>query len=173
MTRNPLHRLSFRGLARACASHPRVTIGVWVIVIIVSGLIASTRLSAVLTTQIGFTSNPESARADKLLQDRLSGPRKANDVIIIASDKLTVDDASFQQTVTGLYGRVIALGPDIVASGVNYYQVRADSLVSKDRHTTIIPITMAGTLDDASRHIAEVRKVVSEANGGNFEGGGT
>ncbi|HLC23683.1 MAG TPA: MMPL family transporter [Dehalococcoidia bacterium] len=167
MTGNPLHRLSFRGLARVCASHPRTTIGIWAVALVVFVLIASTTLSSVLTTQISFTNNPESARADKLLQDRLSGPRKANEVIIVASSTLTVDDDAFQQAVTDLYGKVMALGTDIVASGVNYYQVRANSLVSADRRTTIIPVTMAGTLDDASTHITAVRNVVSEANGGN------
>lgn len=157
--------ISFRGLARACATHPKTTIGAWAVALVVLGLIASTSLAGVLTTQIGFTNNPESARASTLLQDRLSGPQKANDVIIVTSSTLTVDDASFKQAVTDLYGKVMALGTDVIASGVTYYQVGADSLVSRDRHTTIIPITMAGTLDDASKHISEVRNIVKEANG--------
>ena len=36
--------------------------------------------------------------------------RSANEVVIVRSDTLTVDDEAFQQTVEGLFGAITGLG---------------------------------------------------------------
>ena len=59
---------------------------------------------------------------------------------------------------------VVALGSEITASSVSYYLIGDESLVSEDRQTTIIPISMAGTFDEATTNIEKVREVVHEAN---------
>lgn len=59
---------------------------------------------------------------------------------------------------------VVALDSEITASSVSYYLIGDESLVSEDRQTTIIPISMAGTFDEATTNIEKVREVVHEAN---------
>ena len=59
------------------------------------------------------------------------------------------------------YGKVTALGPDVIAGGPNFYQTGDASLVSKDRHVTIMPFAMAGTSEDASDNIDKVLNIVA------------
>ena len=120
-----------------------------------------------LTTEFAYINNPESKRADKLLEERLrSGePRHANEVVVVQSDTLTVDDPAFQQRVEAVYAEIVGLGPEIIKSAVNYYQAPAPNFVSEDRRTTIIPVVMEGDFDDATTNVEEVLHVVTEANG--------
>jgi hypothetical protein len=74
-----VRNLMFQVLARSCATRPWLTIVIWVLVPAVFGLIAPTTLSSVLTTEINFTNHPESARASKSFEDRLTDPEKHRD----------------------------------------------------------------------------------------------
>ena len=122
-------------------------------------------LGDALTDEIEFTSNPESKQAETLLEERLRGPHKANEIVIVRSDNLTVDDPAFQEFVEGLYSSIVALGSDVIEGGMHYYHFGYEPLVSADRRTTILPFIMAGTLDDASDNIGEVREVIDETDG--------
>ena len=96
------------------------------------------------------------------MEDKLTGPKGTNELVIVQSQELTVDDPEFQQIVNSIHSDISALGPKIVRQEtlLNYFQTPAEFLVSQDRHTTIIPFTMAGDIDDASDHIDEVTAVV-------------
>ena len=120
-------------------------------------------LGDALTTEEEFTNAPESKRAEDLLSDRLRGERLDSEVIIVSSPTRTVGDPAFQTFVEDMYAEVVALGPDVVKEAASYYQTRDGSMVSRDEHTTIIPVTMAETPGDA--RIDEVLDVVKAANG--------
>src|SRR3990170_5447173 len=122
-------------------------------------------LGDALTSEEGFTNNPESQRADTLLEERLRGPERFNEIIIARSESMTVDDPAFRELVEGLYRDVKALGNDVVGEGTNYYQTGDESLVSTDRHTTILPFILAGTVDDILDNVKQVRDVVHLTNG--------
>ena len=121
-------------------------------------------LGDALTDEIEFTGNPESRQAETLLEERLRGPHKANEIVIVRSDSLTVDDPAFQEFVEDLYSSIVALGSDVIEGGMHYYHFGYEPLVSADRRTTILPFIMAGTLDDASDNIGEVREVIGETD---------
>ncbi|MDO8612927.1 MAG: MMPL family transporter, partial [Dehalococcoidia bacterium] len=123
-------------------------------------------LSDALTNEVGFTNNPESKRGEILLEDRLRGPEKVNEIVIVRSADRTVDDPAFRAFVEGLYADVAALGPDVIAQGASYYHTGDESLVSADRRTTILPFVMAGDETQADENIDDVLKVVREADGG-------
>ncbi len=72
--------LSSEALARSSATHPWRTIAVWVVLIVAAMAMNATFLADSLTTEFHFTNNPDSERADKLLEDRLRGPRNAAEV---------------------------------------------------------------------------------------------
>ncbi|MDA1348591.1 MAG: MMPL family transporter [Chloroflexi bacterium] len=131
--------------------------------------ISATLLSDALTSEFKILNNADSVQADNLLEDRLDRARSANEVVIVRSDTLTVDDEAFQQTVEGLFSAITGLGEEIVAGGVTYYISGNEELVSEDRRTTIIPFTMTGSLGDAGRHIEEVRTIVDKAFPAGFE----
>ena len=161
-----LQALSPEALARRSARRPLVTVALRIITFVVALALISTLLSDALTTQFIFVNTPEAQRGVDLIEDLRGVPLSTNEVVIVQSDTLTVDDPAFEQVVTGLYGDLVALVPDIIREGTltNYYQAGVPSLVSEDRTTTIIPLTMAGDFDDATDNIEKVIEVVDKAS---------
>ena len=148
-------RLSPQRVARWSAGHRFTMIGIWVVLFLVGGLLTSKFLSGALTTQADFTNNPDSKQAQQLLEQRLSGPRRSNEVVIVRSDSKTVTDPQFKAYVQRLKGDLDALKPAVVQQATDPYQA-GDRFVSDDRHATLIPVTMAGSLDDADKNIDRV-----------------
>lgn len=157
--------LSTEALAGASARRPWAVIGLWMLVLAGSIVVAVTLLGSALTTEVEFTNNPESQRGEELLEARLRGPEQANEIVVVRSPTLTVDDPSFRGHVESLYGDVLALGDEIIDRGVNYYLTGDETLVSADRNTTIMPFAMAGTTVDADRNIGKVLSIIEEADG--------
>ena len=160
--------LSTESLARVCARRPWRVVAVWAVVLVAALLMITTLLEGALTTEFGFSNEPDSDRADRLLAERLRGPEKLSEIVIVqAVDKgeLTVDDAAFQERVESLYAAILALGKDRIEGGVNYYQFRDESLVSADRSTTIMPFAMTGKLDDITKKDASGRSLIERLLG--------
>ena len=141
---NPTTAIS--NLAKASARRPWVTIGVWLGALAIAGVLIATLLSGVLVNEITITNNPESTQADNLIKERLSATagqtKTLDETVIVSSSTLTVDDPQFKASVQKLFSDFLALGGGAVVSGVNYYQVGAPSMVSTDRHSTLISLTM-------------------------------
>src|SRR6266540_3241747 len=148
-------RLSPQSVARWSARHRFTVIGIWVGLFLVGGLLTSSYLSGALTTQAEFTDNPDSKQAQTLLEQRLTGPRRSNEVVIVRSDSKTVTDPGFKAYVARLTGDLDALKPGVVQATEDPYRA-GGRFVSDDRHATLIPVTMAGSLDDANDNIDQV-----------------
>jgi RND superfamily putative drug exporter len=161
--------LSPRSLALMSATHPWRTLGVWAAALVVAFASISLFLNSALTTRQSFTNRPESKVGTDLLEQRLRGPEKDNEVIVVTSTDLTVDSQAFRSQVEDISSRVSALGPEIVTGETDFYQSGDASLVSADRHTTIIPVTMSGSLDDANDNVAKVLDIVEGSNNGSFQ----
>ena len=162
--------LSTESIARASSRRPWITIGVWVVVFLISVFLRATVFDDVITTEFAITNDPESNVGKELIEEKLTGPKGTNEVVIIQSliaSELTVDDPEFQQIVNAIHADVAALGPEIIRPEtlLNYFQTPAEFLVSQDRRTMIMPFTMAGDIDDASDHIEEVADVVDRHKG--------
>ena len=123
-------------------------------------------MDGTMTTEFSFFGNPESKRADSLLEERLGRTADVNEVIIVRSSTVDVGDASYRAFVEELHTDVAALGTSFVASVVSYYETGDESMVSEDRRTTIMPILMAGEFKDAESNVKSVLDIVDEANGG-------
>ena len=154
--------LSTESIARASSRKPWVTIGIWVLVFIIAAMLRASLFEDAITTEFAITNNPESEVANQLIENRLTGPRGTNEVVIVQSPESVVDDQEFREIVDSIHAGLAALGPEIIRQGtlLNYFQVQAGFLVSQDRRTLLIPFTMAGTVDDASEHIGDVAGVV-------------
>jgi RND superfamily putative drug exporter len=157
--------LTTEALARRCARRPWTTIAIWVVAFVVAGFLVASFLKDGETTDFVFVNNPEAQRGLDLLEDRLRGPTGTNEVVVVQSGASTVDEPAFQRVVSSLTDAIAALGPEYVRleTLANYYGTGAEFLVSQDRHTTIIPFTMAGDFDDASEHIKRVVEAVGAA----------
>ena len=155
--------LSTESLARASSRRPWVTVALWIVLLVVATVLTGTVLQDSLTTEFAFTNDPDSQKALNLLEDRLRGPKKITETVIVQSETMTVDDQGFRDKVEELHRDILALGTDIVEGGVHYYQTGAETLVSEDRTTTLMPFTMAGDLVEATDNVEGPFDIVQEA----------
>jgi RND superfamily putative drug exporter len=137
-------------LARACARRPWVTVGIWAGAIAVAIFLISTFLGEALVTDVEPTNNPESSEALDLMNERLgvSEYEDLDEMIIVRSSTLTVDDVAFRSRVEQIYADLMALGQDVVLGGATYYMTQDPSMVSPDRHSTLIAFNMPMDADE-------------------------
>ena len=159
--------LSTESIARASSRRPWTIIGIWVVLFVIAIFLRASLFTDVITTEFAITNDPESSVGKKLIEEKLTGPKGTNELVIVQSQESTVDDSEFQQIVNSIHADVSALGPNIIRPQtlLNYFQTPAEFLVSQDRHTLIMPFTMAGDVDAASEHIEEVVDVVDGHKG--------
>ncbi len=131
-------------LARTCARRPWVTVGIWVVAIAAAAFLMNTLLGDALVTEVEPTNNPESSEALDLMNERLGIDEyeDLDEIIIVRSSTLTVDDAEYRSHVERLYTDLMSLGEEVVLGGVTYYMTQDPSMVSADRHSMMIPFTM-------------------------------
>ncbi len=158
-------------LARISARRPILTILLWVAAAIVGVALSGQYLDSATTTEFRMGGSVESERAEKLLEDRLRGPKPITEFVIVQSETLTADDQVFQARVMSLTAEISGLGPDVVSQTANYYllapilPLEAAVLVSQDRRTTLIPVNMTGDLEQAEENAHLLLDLVEEANG--------
>jgi RND superfamily putative drug exporter len=156
-------------LARTSALHPWRTIGVWAVLIVLAVLAVGSMLGSGLTSEMKFrAAKPDSLVGQELLEQRLTGPRQITDFIIVRSGAMTVDDPAFKAYVTDLAHDIRALGPSIVKDVSTYYQTSDPTAVSKDKHATLIPVVMAGNVDDALENVDKLHETAVAAEGQGF-----
>lgn len=151
-------------LAEKSARRPLATIIVWLLVAGVAIFAISQLLGDALTSEMKFTRAPESQQGLELLQDRLTGPEKFTEIVVVSSADLTVDDPAYRQQVQQLSSDVSALGPEQVESSVNYYQTHDESMVSADRHSTIMSVVLRGPSDVAEKNVANLIDLTHSAS---------
>ncbi|HEY7031986.1 MAG TPA: MMPL family transporter [Thermomicrobiales bacterium] len=143
--------ISTNGLAEACSRHPWRVLALWLLVIAL-GVILASGLDGNLANGDDFTNNPDSQRADHLIDQRM-GDDPATETVVVHSATLTVDDAAFRSVVEQTTTDLAAM-TEVVASADNYYRAQASGnpdavhLVSADKHSSIIPVVLA-TADDS------------------------
>jgi len=137
-------------LAMWSARRRWIVLGVWVVLFLVGGFL-SAGISDVVNNDQRQTNNPESQQASNLLEDRgLRDPQPIEELVIVQFETATVDDAAFESTVTEVLGEIRALGSDVVKSATSFFETGAPSLVSEDGRTTLIPVTLVGTIADST-----------------------
>ncbi len=133
---------STEALARACAGHPKRTLAAWLVALLVSFVAIALLLGDALTSEGDITSNPESKRAEALIHESFPPAPAASEIVVVRSDRYTVDDPEFESMVASLGERAAALG--IVAEAQSFYDSGDQFLVSDDRHATMVPLTTRG-----------------------------
>jgi putative drug exporter of the RND superfamily len=152
-------------LARRSARRPWRTIAVWSAVVVLAVLLTATLLGGALTGSMDFTNEPESVRAENLIKERLHPEEESTALVVVRSETSTVDDPQFAQRVDDIAAAAAGLGSGVVQGVVTYTKVPDPSLISTDRQATVIPVIFAGTDDEASKHIEELREVVKSSGG--------
>lgn len=149
---------SIARLARASGTHPWRVVGFWIILTILS-LVVVTNPGMDLTSEFTFRTEPESMKGFHLLEERMGLDSPYTETVVITSETLTVDDPAFQETVAAVT-QSLRDTPELVntdpAMLFNYYELQgigmtepAERMVSADRHTTLIPVTLLGDIDES------------------------
>ncbi len=77
-----------------------------------------------------------------------------------------MDTPEFRAKAEAVHADIASLGADIVTPLPNYYQTNDPTLVSsKDRMTTIMPLVMTGSFEEAVENVPDVLNAVEEADG--------
>jgi uncharacterized membrane protein YdfJ with MMPL/SSD domain len=139
-------KLNPETLARASSRHPWRTVGLWVLALAIFGTLNSMYFADALTNGIDFTNEPESKRAATLVEDRLRGPERFTELVIVTSETLTVEDAEFQSYVGTLQEEISALQPRTIRSVGSY--LTEDGPVSDDQHSALLPVVLRSTDED-------------------------
>ena len=159
-----LSRISPESLARVSGTRPLIVVFIWLVLAVLAVLIAGALLGSATTTELRLIGNVDSERAKGLLKERL-GSRPITEIVVIQSDSLTVDDPGFRENAESIFASLVGLGPETVMAGSNYYLTGDESLVSADRATTIMPMVMAGELDEAIDSIEEFVHITEAEDG--------
>ena len=149
-------KFSTASAARVCSRHAGRTLTVWGLVL--AGSIAALAFALTgFTTEATATNNPESEQADHRLRAAFPpDPQRAvSDLMVVRSARLTVDDEGFHSFVGELVRSARETGG--LRGAATYFDTADRSLVSADRHATLIliNITSDGAAGDV---IAAVRR---------------
>jgi hypothetical protein len=95
--------LSTEGMARACARRPWITLGAWVLALILAvGMIVAL---LELTSEGELTSNPESEQGYDLIDQHFPpspDDEYVNELVLVRSDSMTARDTAFRAKVERL-----------------------------------------------------------------------
>src|SRR3989304_698977 len=110
-------------LAAVCSRHPWRTIAAWSSVLLAALALVAVFLGDALTTEADLTGEPESKRAEALLQERLRGglEEPIREIVIVRSAALTVDEPAFEEFVARLGRGVAAPRRGVLAGGTGAY----------------------------------------------------
>jgi uncharacterized membrane protein YdfJ with MMPL/SSD domain len=127
-------------LVLASARHPWRTIGAWVAAFVIAIVAIGALLGGALSSEGKPTNNPQSQRAKNVRNAEFpaSSAAAVTDLVVVHSPRYTVDAPQFRSLVRSLAGEVRQAKN--VESAHSYLDTR--SLVSADRHSTIVPFAM-------------------------------
>ena len=151
-------------LARSSARRPWIVVALWAVTFLAAVGVAGWLWDGAFTSESVLLDGSEYNVGEEILEERFRGPRPATEIVVVHSDTYTVFDPEFEVTVQNLFFGLAALVPDVVAGVSQYYNSGSDWQVSEDGHSTILSVTMSGTLDEAAENVSDVMRVVRRHN---------
>lgn len=153
---------SLKAGVRLSVRHPRAMVTGWLLLALLCAWLVARGGGSAFGTDIERTDGSESVRADALLRSHWpasSVPDRPNEVLVLHSGSLTVDDPAYAAVATAVAEKLQALGTEVVAGGRSFFLDGDATLVSADRHTTLVPLILA----DPHRHAQTLREAVRTA----------
>jgi RND superfamily putative drug exporter len=133
-------------LARASSRHPRRVFAAWIGAIVAALALVAAFLPGNLTTNGHVTGNPQSKQAEDIFNRHFPPDKNGIDeLIVVRSPTLTVDDAAFKRFVQRVVRQADATG--VIYRAQTYYDTHAPTLVSRDRHATLITVQRQRDVD--------------------------
>jgi RND superfamily putative drug exporter len=138
---------------------------VWALAVVVAVAAIAGLLGGALTTEGEMTNNPESYRGYDLIFEHFPpDPNFVNELIVVRSSTLDVDDPPFRAHVERLAQALASTG--LTQSVQTLYATGDESLVSPDRDTTVLTV---GLNEQGRDRIGELVELVDDAERGGFE----
>jgi RND superfamily putative drug exporter len=135
-------------------------LAVWGVLALVGFVLIAGLLGSALTSEGDVTNNPESKRAQDLIDERFPERDALDEVVIVRSDEVTVTTAAFRERV-GTLAEELG-GSDSVEEVSSYLDPGGEILVSQDAHATILPLALAAEEEES---IDDVLEIVQRADG--------
>lgn len=155
-------------LSRLSARRPWLTLAVCAVVVAIGAYFAS-GIGSSLTSDFGTTVELESDKADRLIAERMGEDEVSNELVVIRSDSLTVEDSEFRQYAVRIQASIEELMPAKVTGVVPYTDTAEEALVSESRKATIMLVSLAGSGDDLETNAHALRDAVREVREPDFE----
>jgi RND superfamily putative drug exporter len=154
-------KLSTQTLATMSARHPWRSVGTWIAVTCLAVVAIGALLGGSLTTEGKPTNNPESERALDARERAFPPDRRTTvtDIVVVRSDRYTVDSPQFESFLQGL---VNGSDTSALTRARTYLTDTSSSLISNDRHATIVPIAILDE-DEAESVVDEVERADEDA----------
>jgi len=157
--------LSTERIATACARRPWRTLGAWVLALVLGVATIASLLE--LTSEGEITSNPESEQGYDALGRHfppIPDPEFVNELILVRSSSLTVDEPAFRDKVGTLLAAVQSSG--VANNAESFFTSGDESLVSENRSATLIPVGLTGDCEEGAGALIGL---VEAADGGEFD----
>ncbi len=157
--------LSTERLARACARRPWRTVGAWVLALVLATATIVALLD--LTSEGELTSDPESEQGYEAIGSHFPPDPNAefvNELILVRSASLTVDDPAFRDKVDAVLADVQR--SRVANNAESFYSSGDESLVSEERDATLVPVGLAGDCEEGASVLAGI---ADAAGGDEFE----
>ena len=126
---------------------------IWGGLVLVGFVLIGGFLGSALSSEGDVTSNPESKRAEELIDERFPERDPFDELVIVRSDELTVTAPAFRERVRTLAAELRRSGGvDEVSS---YLDRGGAALVSRDGHATVLPVVLAEDEEDSIEGVVE------------------
>ena len=156
-------RLSPRRLAEAAVARPGRVLAIWGGLVVVGFLLIGGLLGSALSSEGDVTSNPESKRAEELVDERLPQRDEVDEVVIMSADGAGVTDPAVRRQVRGLVEQLRRSGA--VEEVFSYLDRGGQALVSEDGRATILPLVLAPDEEDSIEDVIEIVQRADRAAG--------
>lgn len=159
-----LTALSPERLASFSVRRPWLVVATWVVILVAAGMAAS-RVGEVLTTSAVNYVDTDSITANELVEERLYGRLPGQELVVIQSASQTIDDPEFAALVKEITEKFRA-NTASVANVVNAFEAPPEAgLISDDRRTTILPVTLTGDRLEADKLAEPLLELTEEFDG--------
>jgi putative drug exporter of the RND superfamily len=149
-----------RRLAELATRRPGRVLVAWGVVVLVSIGLIGALLPTAVTSDAELTNNPDSSRAQDLIDARLPQQDAVDEVIVVRSEDAIVTDPAFRSEVRGLVDAARKSGS--VREIQTYLDADGGALVSADKHATIVPVVLT---EKPEERIEDLIPVIENANG--------
>ncbi|MGZ4124019.1 MAG: MMPL family transporter [Actinomycetota bacterium] len=162
-------RINPETMAAVSSRHPWRTLAAWLALIVAMAIVSARLLSGVMTNDVHFTNDPESVRAQDVIDAKFSaGAPKDTEFLVVSSHTQKTWDPSYPEFVQGLKDDVQRLGPSVIAGPVSTYvdaEAQAKLLYTPDDQGVLVLVQLS---DDRAATVNRVASAAAEATPDGF-----